>query len=202
MTRTLYYTQRSPYARKVRIFLAEKNLPCQLQETDIANKSPEFIKLSPIGKVPVLVDEDGTTIWDSTQIIEYLDETYPQPSFYPSDRASRLRCRQLEELADTLADNAVNLWYQKRKGDKADAGDAAKYAAAIDRILPYLNEQLASSTYLLGSTLTAADIAAISALGYYNLRHGEEWQQQYPHLAEWFKNLHRLESLQSTVPQP
>ncbi|WP_017718411.1 glutathione S-transferase family protein [Kamptonema formosum] len=202
MTRTLYYTQRSPYARKVRILLAEKNLPCELQETDIINKSPEFIKLSPIGKVPVLVDEDGTTIWDSTHIIEYLDDTYPQPSFYPSDRASRLRCRQLEELADTLADNAVNLWYQKRKGDSADAGDAAKYAASIDRLFPYLNEQLASSTYLLGSTLTAADIAAVSALGYYNLRHGEEWQQQYPHLAEWFKNLHRLESVQSTVPQP
>jgi glutathione S-transferase len=202
MTRTLYHTERSPYARKVRIFLAEKNLPCQLQETDLVNKSPEFIKLSPIGKVPVFVDEDGTTLWDSTQIIEYLEETYPQPSFYPSDRASRLRCRQLEELADTLADNAVNLWYQKRKGEKADAGDAAKYAAAIDRLLPYLNEQLAYSTYLLGSNLTAADIAAVSALGYYNLRHGEEWQQQYPHLAEWFKNLHRLESVQSTVPQP
>jgi glutathione S-transferase len=202
MTRTLYYTQRSPYARKVRIFLAEKNLPCELKDTDILNKSPEFIKLSPIGKVPVLVDEDGTPIWDSTQIIEYLDETYPEPSFYPSDRAGRLHCRQLEELADTLADNAVNLWYQKRKGDKADAGDAAKYQAAIDRLLPYLNEQLVSSTYLLGSTLTAADIAAVSAVGYYNLRLGEDWQQQYPHLAEWFKNLHRRESVESTVPQP
>ncbi len=131
-----------------------------------------------------------------------LDETYPEPSFYPSDRASRLRCRQLEELADTLADNAINLWYQKRKGDKADASDAAKYQAAIDRLLPYLNEQLVSSTYLLGSTLTAADIAAVSAVGYYNLRLGEDWQQQYPHLAEWFKNLHRRESVQSTVPQP
>ncbi|MDF0555369.1 glutathione S-transferase N-terminal domain-containing protein [Kamptonema sp. UHCC 0994] len=54
MTIVLYYAQRSPYARKVRILLAEKNLPVELIATDIANKSPEFVSISPIGKVPVL----------------------------------------------------------------------------------------------------------------------------------------------------
>ncbi|MBW4680839.1 MAG: glutathione S-transferase family protein [Microcoleus vaginatus WJT46-NPBG5] len=201
MARTLYYAQRSPYARKVRILLAEKNLPCELKETDIANKSPEFLKISPIGKVPVFVDEDGTTLWDSTLIVEYLDETYPQPSFYPSDRAQRLQCRQWEELADTLGDNIVGLWYQKRKGDKADAGDQGKYQAAIDRLLPILEQQLSTSPYLLGTNWTAADVAALSSLGYYTLRFGEEWQRQHPHLEQWFKTLHQRASVNSTVPQ-
>lgn len=209
MTRTLYYAQRSPYARKVRIVLAEKNLPCELIETDISNKSPEFLKLSPIGKVPVLVDENGTTVWDSTQIVEYLDETYPQPSFYPSDspdgdscaaRSARLRCRQLEEIADTLADNAVSLTMEVRKGDKADANLQAKYQSLIDRLLLFLDEQLATSSYLLGTEWTAADIAAVSALGYYTLRFGEDWQQKYLRLGQWFKNLHQRESIQSTIP--
>jgi glutathione S-transferase len=102
MVRTLYYTQRSPYARKVRIVLAEKQLRCELKETDINNKSKEFLGLSPIGKVPVLVNENGLVFWDSTLIVEYLDETYPQPSFYQGDRIERLCCRQGEKLADSL----------------------------------------------------------------------------------------------------
>lgn len=199
MTRILYYAQRSPYARKVRILLAEKNLPCELTETDIANKSPEFLQISPIGKVPVLVDE-GTIIWDSTQIIEYLDETYPEPSFYPSDRALRLQCRQWEELGDTLADNAVGLWMQERKGDRADAGDRAKCQAAIARLLPVFELQLSSAPYLLSFNWTAADVAAVCALGYYTLRFGQEWQQQYPKLGYWFKALHQRPSVSSTVP--
>lgn len=200
MARVLYYAQRSPYARKIRILLAEKNLPCEQKTTDIANKAPEFIQISPIGKVPVLVDEDGTTIWDSTLIAEYLDETYPEPAFYPSDRQQRLECRKWEDIGDTLADNAIGLWFQKLKGENADPKDRDKYQAAIDRLLPVLNQKLAASTYLLGNSWTAADIAVLCALGYYSLRLGEDWQQQYPKLGEWYNNLHAKESVKSTVP--
>ena len=200
MTRILYHAQRSPYARKVRIVLAEKSLPVELKATDIANKSPEFISISPIGKVPVLVDEDGTTVWDSTLIVEYLEETYPEPSFYPQEKKARLECRQWEELADTLADNAVSLWYQKLKGDRADSAAQTKAQAAIDRLLPVLDKQLVTSTYLLGETWTAADVAAVSALGYYSLRLGEDWQQKYLRLGQLFKRLHERESVKSTVP--
>ncbi|MCL1470226.1 glutathione S-transferase family protein [Argonema antarcticum A004/B2] len=158
------------------------------------------MQVSPIGKVPVLVDKDGTTLWDSTLIVEYLDETYPEPSFYPSDRKERLECRKWEDLADTLADNIVALWLQKRKGDRADSGDVAKYQGAIDRLLPALDGQLTASNYLLGNIWTVADVAALSTLGYYNLRFGEDWQQHYPKLGEWFKSLHERESVKSTVP--
>ncbi|GAX44255.1 glutathione S-transferase domain-containing protein [Tolypothrix sp. NIES-4075] len=83
MNRTLYYHQQSNFLLKIRILLAEKNLDCELFEINLANKPPEFIKISPIGQVPVFVDEDGTVIWDSTLIAEYLDETYPQRSLLP-----------------------------------------------------------------------------------------------------------------------
>ncbi|MFN6463941.1 MAG: glutathione S-transferase family protein [Nostoc sp. DedVER02] len=66
MARILYYAQRLPYARKVRIVLAQKQLPYEPKETDINNKSREFLSLSPIGKVPVLVDENDLVFWDST----------------------------------------------------------------------------------------------------------------------------------------
>ena len=201
MSRVLYYTQRSPYARKVRIILAEKNLSCDLKETDIAHKSSDFLALSPIGKVPVFVDEDGTKLWDSTCIVEYLDETYPEPRFYPSDRIQRVQCRQWEELADTLCDHAVALMLQKRKGDQADPQEIAKHQGLIDRLIPALEQPLQNGEYLVGNTWSAADVAALSALGYYTLRFGEEWQSHYPQLTRWFKQLHERESVQSTIPQ-
>jgi glutathione S-transferase len=201
MTRTLYYTQRSPYARKVRICLVEKNLPCNYKETDIINKSPEFLSISPLGKVPVLVDEDGTTVWDSTLIFEYLDETYQPAIFYPKDAHQRLYCRQWEELADCLTDNIVGLWLQTRKADKADVSDQAKYQSVINRLLPVIEHQLNKSTYLTGETWSAADIALLSSLGYYSLRFGQDWQKQYPSLSQWFQKLHERESVQSTIPK-
>ena len=199
MNRILYYAQRSPYARKVRIILAEKQLPCELRETDIKNKSDELLRLSPIGKVPILV-EDDLVLWDSTQIVEYLDETYPEPAFYPSDRAERLRCRQGEELADTLMDTVVGLWFQKQKSTP-DAADQAKLQQLLDRLLHFLNQRLSGNPYLFGENWSAIDVSALCALGYYSLRFGTDWQAQYPHLKTWFEALHQRESVRSTMPQ-
>ena len=187
MTRTLYYTQRSPYARKVRIVLAQKQLVCELKETDIKNKSEEFLRLSPIGKVPVLVDENGLIFWDSTLIVEYLDETYPEPSFYPQ--------------ADSLTDNAVGLWLETQRGNNASANKKADYQSTITRLLGSFEQQLSKSTYLLGDKLSAIDVAAVSGLGYYSLRFGSDWQQHYSSLSQWFEQLHNYSSIASTIPR-
>ncbi|MDZ8084372.1 MAG: glutathione S-transferase family protein [Nostoc sp. DedQUE12b] len=201
MARILYFAQRSPYARKVRIVLAEKQLPYEPKETDINNKPPEFLSLSPIGKVPVLVDENDLVFWDSTLIVEYLDETYPQPSFYPGSRIERLCCRQGEELADSLIDNVVALWYETRKGNQADFATQAKYQSSIDRILGVFEQKLTNSAYLFNETLSAVDVAAISGLGYYSLRFGHNLQQEYPKLRQWFELLHQRQSVYSTMPK-
>lgn len=201
MARKLYYSGRSPYARKVRIVLAEKQLPYTQVETSIRQKPPEFLQLNPIGKIPVLVDENGLVFWDSTLIVEYLDETYPQPPFYPSDRLERLRCRQGEELADAMTDQVVARWFEARKGDQAKATEEARHQREIDRMLDVFEIQLGNTRYLLNDQVTAVDVAALSGLGYYSLRFGNAWQRQWPRLAQWFEGLHQRPSVQATVPQ-
>ncbi|AFY72704.1 glutathione S-transferase [Synechococcus sp. PCC 7502] len=198
MSRTLYYAQRSPYARKVRIVLAEKNLSYTAQEVDLANRSAEFYQLSPIGKIPVFVDENGTTLWDSTLIVEYLDEVYPEPSFYPA--SIKLQCRQWEELGDAIADNSIALWMEKRKGEQASVGNTLRLQKIIDRLLGVCEQKLVNYTYLMGDDWTIVDISVLSALGYLSLRISDDWKNQYPFLAQWFANLELRPSIQLTVP--
>jgi glutathione S-transferase len=200
MSRILYHVSRSPYARKVRILLAEKNLDYEEKIIDLANKPPEFLQISPIGKVPVFVDEDETIIWDSSLIVEYLEEIYPDPSFYPREQRQKLECKKWEEIADNLADNAIALWSEKSKGENAQTKVIDRYQTAINRILTALETQL-QQTYLLGEKCTVADLAAIASLGYYSLRHGETWQKLYPRLNNLYDLLHQVDSVKSTRPQ-
>jgi glutathione S-transferase len=203
MNRILYYHQQSNFSRKIRILLAEKNLDCEFREVNLLNKPPEFLKISPIGKVPVFVEQDGTVIWDSTLIAEYLDENYPQPSFYPNNVHERLECRKWEELADHLGDNIISLWVLNLKNNLAPTRYRTKLETSINCLLPIFEQQLSQSQYLLGdNTWTAADLAALCSMGYYSFRLNEDWVLQYPNLGNWFQELHKRESVESTVPMP
>jgi glutathione S-transferase len=204
MTRTLYNASRSPYGRKVRIVLAEKNLDYNLQDVDLANRSSEFLQLSPIGKIPVFVDQDGTSLWDSTLIVEYLEVIYPLPSFYPAKLSARTQCRQWEELADAIADYAVRLMLDQRKGEQGCKVDQAKFQTVIDRLLARLDQKLAGQTYLMGelesASWTIVDVTAVASLGYYSLRFGEQWRSQFVRLANWYEKMHERDSVKSTIP--
>ena len=73
----------------------------------ISAKPDYFLQLSPIGKVPVLKEDDGTVIWDSSLIAEYIEQTYPHPHLCPQEFHQRLACRKWEEMADTLGDTII-----------------------------------------------------------------------------------------------
>ena len=201
MSRILYYHQQSNFSRKIRILLAEKHINYQLKEINLRNKPPSFLEISPIGKVPVFVDEDGTTIWDSTLIAEYIDEKYPEPSFYPSNPQERLECRKWEEMADTLGDHIISVWVL----NLTNKGEPTLYQSlleqAINRLLPIFDKQLTKSEYLLGGEIwSMADLSALCSMGYYNLRLNEDWKLEYHHLKNWFNKLHERESVKLTIP--
>lgn len=151
----------------------------------------------------MFVEQDGTVIWDSTLIAEYLDETDPQPSFYPSDSRTRLECLKWEELADHLGENIINLWILNLTNNLEVTHYRKKLETSINRFLLIFDQQLAPSQYLLGNdTWTAADVAALCSVGYYSLRLNKDWVSRYHHLRNWFDQLHERELVKSTVPMP
>ena len=93
--RVLFHIPLSPYCRKVRVALKEKGLPFELKLENVWERREEFLRLNPAGKVPVLVEADGTAIPDSTAITEYLQEVQPQPDLLGASPAQRAETRRL-----------------------------------------------------------------------------------------------------------
>ncbi len=91
----------SPFVRKLCIFLGEKALAFERRELDPLDKSPRFLAMNPIGRVPILEEPDGNLISDSSVICDYLERSHPTPSLFPTEPRDRARALWLEEYADT-----------------------------------------------------------------------------------------------------
>src|SRR5947209_15600579 len=134
-----------PFGQKVRIVLAEKGLSYELVQIDLTQgeqRRPEFRRLNPFGRVPVLVDED-TTVYDSTIIAEYLEDEYPEPPLLPAVGSSALRAqaRMWEDLADTSFTVQVGQLMAemgKNEGER-DSNRVQRLQRSIDRLLAFLN---------------------------------------------------------------
>lgn len=192
MTRRLYATLRSPFARKVRIALLEKQLAFELIEVDLSNRSADFVAASPLGKVPVLVDEDGTRVFDSTVICEYLEDRYPQPSLLGNDHVTRLKHRALDELADTVGEQAVKLFYSERES----AAGLNKAKRGLEQALDELEQRVSSGA--VPAEFGLGHAAVISALGYLGYRLGSAEIDKRPALAAWTAALSSRPSVQAT----
>src|SRR5580698_10705279 len=93
--RVLYHLPLSPYARKVRLVLAEKRLPFELRLEKVWERRPEYLELNPAGTVPTLVEDNGLAIPDSNVICEYIEEAYPDTPLLGHTLAERVEARRL-----------------------------------------------------------------------------------------------------------
>ena len=108
--RTLYHFPTSPFSRRVRLALAHKGLAVELRDTraDVALRDEARIKY-PLGTIPVYVDEDGTTLGDSTVICDWLDARYPTPPLWPTDAPSLAVTRSMAKQVDAVLDLTIDL---------------------------------------------------------------------------------------------
>ena len=198
----LYSSLTSPYGRKVRIVLLEKKIPFQLQVENPWLPESTIGDVNPLGKVPVLVLEDGVSVFDSRVIVEYLDMLSPVAHLIPSDAKSRMMVRGVEALADGITDAAVAIFLErKRAEDKQDLDWIALQEKALYRGLTALSEALGEKALYLGLTLTLADIAAGCTLGYLDLRFPQiNWRERHPNMAEFAGKLGERASFKDTIP--
>jgi glutathione S-transferase len=160
----LYDFKSSPNCQRVKVVLAEKNLPYDVISVDLRKqeqKTPEFLKLNPYGKVPVLVDGDAV-LYESCIINEYLDEKYPDPPLMPADPGKRAKARILTDYGLAHLDGP----YQKlrlelmkeQKEQNPETIETAK--GSLRQLLQHLENQLGDQPYLAGD-FSLADAALI-----------------------------------------
>jgi glutathione S-transferase len=163
----LYDFPQSPYCQKVRLVLAEKDLSYEKVFVDLTKneqKSPEFLRLNPYGKVPVLIDEDEV-MYDSTIINEYLEDEYPHPPLLPSQSGERARARMFEDFADNsfTAQGGLLAAELRKPPEQIDQERIQRYRADLVRVLEFLERHLEGREYL-AETFSLADLAFVPRL--------------------------------------
>ena len=145
----------SPYGRKVRVVLAEKKIPFQLQVENPWLPDSPVPSFNPLGKVPVLVLEDGVSVFDSRVIVEYLDHVSPVAHLIPSDLKSRMIVRGVEALADGVTDAAVAVYLEKKRAPEQQSSDwLILQEKTLFRGLEALSEALGEKPWFLGNSMT------------------------------------------------
>lgn len=188
----LYSGPLSLFTAKVRIALAEKSIPCERIEVPFSRagyepKHPVVVAHNPKAQVPVLIDGD-LVLYDSTVIVEYLDDLVPDPPLLPADPAARARCRLLELHSDEVFFPRV-LTLIREVFYKAEAErDAAAVAEAGHEILAHYREldtMLADRTWIGARHLSAADVAYLLTILFASSL-GEPVPESLTALRAWF----------------
>jgi len=190
-----------PFGQKVRIVLAEKGLSYELVQIDFTQgeqRKPDFLRLNPFGRVPVLIDED-ITVYDSTVIAEYLEDEYPEPPLLPAigSSALRARARTWEDFADTSFTPQVGQLMGEMGKPEADRDPARlqRFHRSIERVLDFLNHELQGQEYL-AQQFSIADIGFVPRLVVLKDL-GLDPSQNRPNVDAWLNRMIDRPSIQS-----
>lgn len=195
-------TETSPYTRKVRLVLLEKNLPHTYLIDPPREPGSQVARVNPLGRIPALILDDESCVFDSPVIAEYLDTLNDTPILIPRDDAqARMRVRRWEGLADGIADSAVMVRLERiRPPEKQDADTENRHNQAVTRALAYAAAELGERDWCESGRLTLADLALVSALVYLDLRQPErDWRAAHRNLARWFARMGERESVRATL---
>lgn len=198
----LLYSLTSPYARKIRVVAAEKRIELEMVQVVLADPDCPVNHYNPLGKIPVLVLDDGESLYDSPVIAEFLDNRTPVARLIPQDHTLKIRVRRWEALADGVCDAAVAAIMEGRRAEAARDGAAIdKQLGKVERGLAALNAELGEGKWCVDDTFSLADIALGCSLGYLQLRyHHLDWQTRFPNLARHYTAMMQRPSFSETMP--
>ena len=199
----LYVSPASPFGRKAAVLIAELGLGDRVVQ-EPATVSPitrnaEVARGNPLAKIPTLVMDDGSALFDSPVICEYLDHLSGSPRFFPAAGPTKWSALRRQALGDGLMDAAILLRYEIAMRPEAMrwpewmAGQQGKMIAAIDA--------MESEADAFGSGFDIGHVTCACALGYLDLRFGNlKWREGRSKLAAWFEKVNARPSMVSTTP--
>jgi glutathione S-transferase len=191
----------SPYTRKVRIVLAEKKIECDLQMVDVAPVENPVNPHNPLGKIPTLILDDGTALYDSRVIVEYLDNVSPISRLIPDNNRDRSAVRRWEALADGVLDAGL-LWRYESLRDKKEQSAAwqGKQLARMRRGMEQLAKEIGAFCH--GERYSLADIAVGCCVGWLDFRKPGtvDWRAEYEPVSRHYDKMMERPAFADTVP--
>ncbi|MEJ8472652.1 glutathione S-transferase family protein [Roseibium algae] len=186
----------SPFGRKAKLAATILGLKDQItvEATNTASPEDSIRQQNPLGKIPALILEDGSALYDSRVIVEYLDHMAGGAKIFPTG-AARFRVLTMQALADGMMDAGISQVYESRFRPKEFRfKDWTDYQSAkVSRALNML-EATPPANLKTQDDADAGSIALACALGYLDLRFGGEWRANYPKLVAW------LDTFEAAVP--
>ncbi len=191
----------SPYARKVRIALAEKGLPFELLTEVPWHSTTSTPRYNPLEKLPVLLLPDGSSVYESSYILQYLELKHPQIPLLPDDIDGKLAARKLEVLCDGVCDAVVLSLFEKMRAGGGSPEWLARQRRKIDGGVAEMAKIVGSGFWATGDRFSLGDIAVGTALGYLSVRFQDlPWRRLYPGLALLSDRLEQRPSFRDSVP--
>jgi glutathione S-transferase len=198
----LIASKTSPYVRKVSVMLAEKRIDFDFVEENVWAVDTKVPQFNPLGKIPVLVLDDGITLYDSRVITEFLDGVTPVSRLIPEGGRERALVKRWEALGDGLIDAGIAIFLERKRPAELQSKDwMARQRGKVDAAIAAAARDLGDRDYCHGVSMTLGDIALACGLLWLEFRLPEiKWREAYPNLRTWIERLEARPSFAETKP--
>jgi glutathione S-transferase len=178
----IFYSDASPYSTKVRMAALYAGLPAEAVAVDTSTTPPELAAVNPLGKIPVLVTDEGLSVYDSRAIMNYIDRQ-TRGALYPRNAAKRTEADILEATADGICDCLLSIVYERRMRpeEKIHQGWIDRQWQKVERALDHLEANMPR----LGKKPNGGHFALAAMLRYIELRFAGKWQKGRPKLKRY-----------------
>ena len=198
----LYYSSTSPFVRKVNVFAAELGLDKKIEWVKTNPWQAEDILTSknPLSKIPTLITDDGTIIYDSSVICEYLDTLHDGEKLIPVEGEARWQALRLQSLADGILESGIARFLERKRDKALQSKDwDVMQKKSIERALDYLEETIVEWSE---TDLNIAVLCVACTLGWLDFRIADEnWREKRPALTAWFTQFSTRSSMLNTLPK-
>jgi len=197
----LVYSPPSPFVRKVTTLIYHANLNDRIELIDVKTTAlsvaEEARAANPLGKIPIMILEDGNAIFDSRVITRYLDD-FAGSNLYPQDKIYDILT--LEALADGIMESAVSITYESKlrpQNEQSPSWMEAQWSKVLHAVKALDDGQFQA----MDSEMNMGQIAVACALGYLDFRHdARQWRSGHSNLASWNDKMMKLPALIKTIP--